>query len=317
MKISVVTPIYNAAQYVVEAVESALLQPEVSEVIVIEDGSTDDSLAVCTKLAEEHAKVHLFRHPDQKNHGYPASLNLGIRKCTNEWIAFLDADDYFLPERFAVTKAVAEKDASIEAIYEAIGFYFENDIAKQRWMNSNQAMSDLMTITKEIEPENFFREYMSNKVGFFSSDGLTLKRSVFDKTGFFDEHLRLHQDSAMNIKLAASAKMAAGSIDKPVAMMRVHGTNRTSAPRSKNQTYKNKMLCWDTAWAWSRLNLDQEKEQVVLDFLLKQTINLPRINILSSRALQKRVQLLIRLFENPALFREPLFWRYLLPGKSS
>ncbi|HUF39830.1 MAG TPA: hypothetical protein VMN57_15000, partial [Anaerolineales bacterium] len=80
-----------------------------------------------------------------------------------------------------------------------------------------------------------------------------------------------------------------------------------------DRTYRNKMRCWDTAWAWSREHLEPEKEQVVLEFLLRQVVDLPRFNRELPRWAQKRLQLVLRLFENPALARERLFWVTLLP----
>jgi glycosyltransferase involved in cell wall biosynthesis len=63
----------------------------------VEDKSPDNALEVCLKLAEKYQRVKLYQHPDQQNHGAGASRNLGIEKATGEFIAFLDADDYYLP----------------------------------------------------------------------------------------------------------------------------------------------------------------------------------------------------------------------------
>ena len=58
--ISVIIPVYNAAPFVGKAVESALIQPEVGEVLLIEDGSKDNSLEICKRLAEEYDKVKVL-----------------------------------------------------------------------------------------------------------------------------------------------------------------------------------------------------------------------------------------------------------------
>src|SRR5690606_1248107 len=98
--ISVIIPVYNAAAFVEQAVQSALTQPEVSEVILVEDGSEDKSLPICEKLASQNDIITLLRHPGGVNKGAGASRNLGIQHTKNEWIAFLDADDYYLENRF-------------------------------------------------------------------------------------------------------------------------------------------------------------------------------------------------------------------------
>jgi glycosyltransferase involved in cell wall biosynthesis len=314
-EVSVITPIYNAARYITESVESALAQPETVELIIVEDGSTDDSLAICRDLAARDHRIRLIRHPDGMNHGYPASLNLGILESRCELIAFLDADDHFLPGRFTSTRSVFAQDPTVEGVYEAVGLVFEDDPARRRWESAGRSSADLLTICCPVKPEDFFVRYMDNDIGFFSSNGFVVRRSVFEKTGLFDEHLLLHQDSAMNIKLAAVARLAPGELERPVAMMRIHGANRSSEPRSLAQNYKNRMLCWDTAWAWSRENLEPDKTKIVLDFLLREVVNRPRFDRKLPRGLQKRIQLVIRAIENPALLKERLFWTYLKPGK--
>lgn len=66
MQISVIIPVYNAAKYVRQAVESALSQPEVAEIILIDDASSDNSFNICQELANESPIVKLFCHSDKK-----------------------------------------------------------------------------------------------------------------------------------------------------------------------------------------------------------------------------------------------------------
>src|SRR5664280_3837710 len=116
MQVSVVIPVYNAAKYVRQAVESALIQPEVAEIILVEDSSPDDSWEECQQIVAEHSTVHLYRHPGGRNCGAGATRNLAIRKSTCEFIAFLDADDYYLPNRFLVAKGLFEADPDLDGV---------------------------------------------------------------------------------------------------------------------------------------------------------------------------------------------------------
>ena len=100
MRISVIIPVYNAEKFVSQAVESALQFDEVFEILLIEDKSPDNALQVCQQLAEKYERVKLYQHPDKENHGAGPSRNLGMEKASGDFIAFLDADDYFLPNRF-------------------------------------------------------------------------------------------------------------------------------------------------------------------------------------------------------------------------
>ncbi len=72
-EVSVVIPVYNAVPYVRQAVESALAQSQVREVLMVEDGSPDNALEVCRELAAEYPRVVLLRHPNGENRGAGAS----------------------------------------------------------------------------------------------------------------------------------------------------------------------------------------------------------------------------------------------------
>ena len=202
MQVSVIIPVYNAAVYIQQAVESALAQPETTEVILVEDGSADDTLSVCQKLAATHPKVRLYRHPDGGNHGVSASSNLGILKSTCEYLTILGADDFLLPDRFTVAQELFNADPEIEGVYEAVGAHFENEAARQRWQTLGWGNHLLITMSEPIPPEHLFTALVKGGYGSFSIIGLVVKRSLFEKTGLFDECLRLHQDTAMLVKMA-------------------------------------------------------------------------------------------------------------------
>jgi glycosyltransferase involved in cell wall biosynthesis len=94
--ISVVIPAYNAARWVAEAVDSALAQTlPPSQIIVVDDGSTDDTAAVLRPYAERRVVTYLL----QPNSGVAAARNAGIAAATGELIAFLDADDAWHPRK--------------------------------------------------------------------------------------------------------------------------------------------------------------------------------------------------------------------------
>src|SRR6185295_19151753 len=92
MKISVIIPAYNQARWLPECIESALQQTLTAhEIIVVDDGSTDDTREVVSRYP--------VRHIYQKNAGVSAARNRGIQEATGEWIALLDGDDYWLPRK--------------------------------------------------------------------------------------------------------------------------------------------------------------------------------------------------------------------------
>jgi glycosyltransferase involved in cell wall biosynthesis len=177
MKISIVIPVYNAKKYLRESVESALNQEETGEIILIEDHSSDNSLEEYKKLALKYEKVKLYQHPDKDNRGAGASRNLGIRKAKYEYIAFLDADDYYLENRFKNAKKKFSEDLTIDGVYEAIGTKYENKDVKNNWIKSGRP--NITTVKQRIKPDKLFEKLIMGGYGHFHLNGLIVKKKCF------------------------------------------------------------------------------------------------------------------------------------------
>ena len=92
LSVSAVIPTYNRARCLPRAIKSVIGQsPTVDEIIVVDDCSTDSTREVCAEFSEA---VKYIRH--SSNRGASAARNTGIREARNEWVAFLDSDDYWL-----------------------------------------------------------------------------------------------------------------------------------------------------------------------------------------------------------------------------
>ena len=133
-QVSIICTVYNAERFVRRAVESAVSLKDVGEVILIDDAGPDNSLVVCQQLEKEYERVRLLRHPDSGNHGAGASRNLGIEHAQFEYIAFLDADDYYLPNRFEKDQEVLINDESIDGVYGAIGVDYDSESAREEFL---------------------------------------------------------------------------------------------------------------------------------------------------------------------------------------
>lgn len=94
-KVSVIIPVYNADKYIAATVESVLAQTYKNfEILIIDDGSPDKSLKVCQQFQDSRIKIIC-----QANRGLPGARNTGIRHAQGDYIAFLDADDIWLPNK--------------------------------------------------------------------------------------------------------------------------------------------------------------------------------------------------------------------------
>lgn len=119
MKISVIIPAYNAVRFLPRCLESVFAQTlKPAEVIVVDDGSTDDSAALAARLGAQ-----VVRRP---NGGLSAARNTGLRAASSEWVALLDADDLWAPEKLALQAAKISSDTVL--VYTGIRIFDDNGV---------------------------------------------------------------------------------------------------------------------------------------------------------------------------------------------
>lgn len=252
MKISVIIPVYNAEKFLTQAVESALQFPEVYEVILIEDKSPDNALEICRKLAVIHHRIKLFQHPDKENHGAGPSRNLGIEKATGDFIAFLDADDYYLPNRFDAEKELFKK-LNVDGVYGALGVHYYSEKAKADYYKvfGNR----LTTVYKKHKPEDVFPGQLGMKgsFGLIHLDTLTIRRNALYKLDtFFKKTLRLHQDTEFLFRLSFFTNLYPGILNEPIAIRGVHENNRiTKVDTRKINPATTRVMLWREVNDWA------------------------------------------------------------------
>ncbi|MBU4539349.1 MAG: glycosyltransferase [Weeksellaceae bacterium] len=257
MEISVIIPVYNAEHYVANAVESALQFSEVHEIILVEDKSPDNALDICKQLAEKYGRVKLFRHPDGENHGAGASRNLGMEKSTGDFIAFLDADDFYLPNRFDAEKQLLGNPL-VDGIYGALGTHYYTQKAKEQ--NFPIYGERLVTVYKNHSPQEVFRGLlgMNGSFGLIHLDTLTVRKSALEKLNpWMKTHLRLHQDTEFLFRLSYYCNLYPGILDQPIAVRGIHEENRiTRVDSGKIKPASTKVLLWKEMEKWAENNAD-------------------------------------------------------------
>ncbi|SIQ95672.1 Glycosyltransferase involved in cell wall bisynthesis [Chryseobacterium sp. RU37D] len=253
MKISVIIPVYNAEKFIVNAVESALQFEEVYEVLLIEDGSPDNALQVCQKLAEKYEKVKLFQHPDKKNHGPGKSRNVGIINAKGDFIAFLDADDYYLPNRFDAEKELF-KNAKIDGVYGALGVHYYTQKAKDQYYNIFK--NNLTTVYRKYHPKDVFpgQLNMIGSFGLFTLDALTVRKEalLLKIDSLFKPHLKYHEDTEFLFRLSYYLNLYPGILDEAIVMRGVHENNRiTKVDTKKIDPATTRILLWKEIYEWA------------------------------------------------------------------
>lgn len=263
MEISVVIPTYNAEQFIEKAVESALQFDFVKEVIIVEDASTDDTLEKCKSLDAKYPRVKLFQHPDKKNYGDSVTRNLGIEKAQYEYIAFLDADDYYLPNRFDAELELF-KDPKIDGVFGAIGTDFITENGKKQYIEKF-GENFLCTVFFPAEGQEIFYHLITEPNFFgssFSMIALTVKKSALENPKIrMQGHLTVAQDKEFIIRLAYHAHLKTGIIDKPVAMRTGHENNTiTKIKNNSGAFFHHNYLLYSSLYQWAKQHKDIAKE---------------------------------------------------------
>lgn len=127
--VSVIIPLYNAKKYIASALESVYAQTYQNfEIIVIDDGSTDEGGLICRQFIQDKGKLRLFT---QKNQGVGPTRNIGIRDAKGQFILFLDADD-FLPNDALEGLIRCQHETNADLVIGGYDSVFENGELKQR-----------------------------------------------------------------------------------------------------------------------------------------------------------------------------------------
>jgi glycosyltransferase involved in cell wall biosynthesis len=244
MKVSVIIPVYNAGKFLARAIESALFQAHVEEVILVEDASPDNALTICRQYADQYDNVQLFQHPNGENRGAGATRNLGIEMASCQWIAFLDADDYYLPDRFVKTQQVLEQHPSAEGIYEAVRNIFETQEHKEQFLAkrppkflTDEFRSVGYHVFEEAPPEQLFETLITGGSGFIHLDGLTIRKYLAEKVGGFHTGLKVMQDTHFHFKLALMGDLYNGGYGYFVAERLLHEENRITNTQKEDMNY--------------------------------------------------------------------------------
>jgi glycosyltransferase involved in cell wall biosynthesis len=245
VRVSVVMPFFNAEQFLGEALESILAQTYPHwELLLIDDGSTDGSLALARSYAARHPKrVRCLQHSEGQNRGPSASRNLGIAHALGEYVALQDADDVSAPERLG--KQVAFLDSHPEVAL--VGSWYTEIDSAGRPGHEIELPTDYIDIRWALL---FYSPFLHSSVMF--------RRAVVrDQVGFYDETLVLSEDYDLWCRIASVLPMA--NLPEHLVRYRLHPASLTAssaergvARRRRSRAAVGSLLGWDPASGHSR-----------------------------------------------------------------
>jgi len=210
VRVSVIIPVYNCAGYIQECLDSVLAQDLKNielEIIVIDDGSTDDTGDIVALYTLKHRNIRYKRIQNSGNPGVPR--NIGIRMTEGEYIAFLDADDLWHPKKLQKQIELFSDSDVMLTWTNAEAISPEGKQIDQRYLKRSQFHSGY--VFKELTQDNFVITSAS-----------MIRRSVLKNTGVFMESDKYNvcQDYDLWLRIAHKNKLA--YIDEPLIKYRHH-----------------------------------------------------------------------------------------------
>lgn len=205
--VSVIMPTYNRADYLKRSVQSVLDQTFTDfEIILINNYSTDDTLNVVSAFNDRRIKVIDF-----KNDGIIAkSRNRGIKQSTGKYIAFLDDDDLWCPDKLELQIKYMES-------HPEFGLVYSNAIV----IDEHESMKDLRIDPKQAKTGQVFPDLLYEN--FIPILTVLMRRVIFETNGPLNEDSCIRGAEDYEYWLRAALKFDFGYIDEPLALYRVHG----------------------------------------------------------------------------------------------
>lgn len=223
--ISVVIPCHNASRYIGATLRSVLAQrwPRL-EIIVVDDGSTDGSPDL---LAREFPTVTVLR---QSNQGVAAARNAGIDGSQGDWIAFVDADDIWLPGKLRAQWAYLATDPTARMVYTA-WHVWRSEAAEPAPDELANLLAAAEDTARWIGPSGWIYPELLLDCEVWTSTVL-MQRSLLAELGPFDTTMRIGED--YDLWLRASRVTPILHVPRPLALYRVHPASITQAAPTEN-----------------------------------------------------------------------------------
>lgn len=206
MRFSVIIPLYNKAPYVIKSIESVLNQTFLDyELIIVDDGSKDESFNVALKAIKDHRQCHIYK---QKNAGVSVARNNGVGLSHGDYLCFLDADDWWKPNFLMEMSGLIEE-------FPRAGIYGTNYTIVNETKHKTRVAE--MGVGEGFEKGyvNYCRVYAKTMYMPLTSISVAIPRYVFEEMQGFPQGITLGEDFMLWIRIALKYKVVL--LNKPLA----------------------------------------------------------------------------------------------------
>lgn len=238
-KVSVIIPTYNREKYIVETLQSVFAQTFTDyEVIVIDDGSTDNTSVVLKPYLD---RIIYIRKP---NGGQGSARNAGIKMAKGEYMAFLDSDDLWMPEKLELQVKYLDEHPDVGLVFTDYVVFSEDSpshgLSPARGEGGQRRFSD--ELNKKCYSGNDLSFNILFRGNFIANLTVMVRMDCFECVGYFDESRELigGEDYDMWLRIAIRYKL--GHIPEILAQYRVHGDNVIGTDLEKGYILQNKVI---------------------------------------------------------------------------
>jgi len=219
MKISAVIPAYNSAAYINDAITSIHEQTHpIDEIIIIDDGSTDNT---CEVVQRSKGNIIYIK---QENQGPSAARNHGIKAASGDWIAFLDADDQWTPDKTKEQLITLKKYPKLRLIASDMAEIADSNIITPSVLNKHH-LSDFFQKLGGKPIPNALAALMEKN--FIPTGTVLVKRTTLFESGLFNPEIRFGEDLELWAKIAAHTPITC--LAQVHMLRRQHGDNATQS----------------------------------------------------------------------------------------
>lgn len=211
-RISVVVPAYNAADFLVPTLKAVIAQTyQQWEMLVVDDGSSDRTSELVQQMSAADSRIRLIA---QSNQGVSAARNTGVREAQSKLIAFLDADDLWLPDKLAAHVAFMEAHPKASASFARVELINFDGTSTQRFTN------------------NFVKQVAAYEVLYanptITTSNLVIRTAIFEELSGFDETMRHDEDVDFLFRLTYRQDFALMGIDRVLLQYRMRASGLSS-----------------------------------------------------------------------------------------
>ncbi|WP_353097075.1 glycosyltransferase [Tissierella praeacuta] len=205
---SIIMPAYNAERYIEESIKSILYQTCTDwELIIIDDCSNDQTPNICKSYTEHSENILYFRNPSNK--GVAESRNRGVSLAQGEWIAYIDSDDCWHPQKLELQlRLAAEKQARF--IFTGSSFINENSVSLEYCL--------------PVPLEIFYKELLKQNI--ISCSSVLIHKELMLRYPM-ENGSEMHEDFAVWLKILQNEKISAYGIDQPLLIYRISSTSKS------------------------------------------------------------------------------------------